>query len=152
MAVSAQGTIPPPPPPPPPPITELPPLSEPQGIHIVEEMPEFPGGEREMFRFLAANIKYPPMAKDAGIQGIVYVQFVVDVDGSLTEFKLLRTVHPDLDAEALRAAKLMPNWSPGKQRGKPVRVIYNLPIRFKLADPVDEDDQSGKKERKRKKR
>ena len=107
---------------------------EPQIFTIVEENPEFPGGEAALFKYLGQNTKYPAIAKDAGIQGIVYVQFVVMEDGSINDdmIEVLRGVHPALDAEAIRVVKSMPNWKPGRQRGKAVRVYYKLPFRFTL--------------------
>jgi len=99
---------------------------------IVEKMPEFPGGTEKLFRYLGKNIEYPPMAKDAGIKGKVYVTFVVDKDGSITDVKVLRGIGGGCDEEAIRVVKGMPKWSPGKQRGKSVRVQYNLPINFIL--------------------
>ncbi|MEQ9188225.1 MAG: energy transducer TonB [Cryomorphaceae bacterium] len=107
---------------------------EPQIFTIVEENPEFPGGERALFEYLGKNTKFPAIAKDAGIQGIVYVQFVVMEDGSINDdmITILRGVHPALDAEAIRVVKGMPDWKPGRQRGKSVRVYYKLPFRFIL--------------------
>ncbi|NQV53422.1 MAG: energy transducer TonB [Flavobacteriales bacterium] len=107
---------------------------EPQIFNIVEENPEFPGGERALFEFLGKNTKFPAIAKDAGIQGIVYVQFVVMEDGSINDdmITILRGVHPALDTEAIRVVKSMPDWKPGRQRGKAVRVYYKLPFRFIL--------------------
>ena len=99
---------------------------------VVEQMPEYPGGERELMKFLAMNIKYPKEAQEQGKQGRVIVQFVVEKDGSITDAKILKTVDPQLDAEALRVVNAMPNWTPGKQRGKEVRVIHALPIIFRL--------------------
>jgi periplasmic protein TonB len=98
---------------------------------IVEEMPSFPGGEEALFKYLGNEIKYPAMAKDAGIQGTVYVTFVIGSDGKVKDVKVLRGVK-GLDDEAIRVVEKMPNWKPGKQRGKSVSVQYNLPIRFVL--------------------
>lgn len=105
---------------------------EPQIFTIVEEMPGFPGGEAELFKFLGGNIKYPAMAKDAGISGIVYVTFVVMETGKISDVKVLRGIGGGCDEEAVRVVKSMPDWKAGKQRGKPVRVQFNLPIRFTL--------------------
>lgn len=107
-------------------------VDEPEVFTIVEEMPAFPGGEEALFKYLGENIKYPPMAKDAGIKGIVYVTFVVKEDGSVKDVKVLRGIGGGCDEEAIRVVKAMPKWKPGKQRGKSVRVQYNLPIRFVL--------------------
>lgn len=99
---------------------------------IVEDMPTFPGGEEALFKFLGKEIKYPQMAVDAGISGTVYVNFVVDKDGKVKNAKIARGIHAACDKEALRVVNSMPKWKPGKQRGKPVKVSYNLPIRFTL--------------------
>jgi periplasmic protein TonB len=99
---------------------------------IVEEQPSFPGGEEALMEFLGKNIAYPPMAKESGIQGTVFVTFVVEPDGSVTNVKTLRGIGGGCDEEAIRVVKNMPKWKPGKQRGKPVRVQFNLPIRFIL--------------------
>lgn len=107
-------------------------VEEPEIFTIVEEMPSFPGGEEALFKYLGSNIKYPAMARDAGIQGIVYVTFVVKEDGKIADVRVLRGVGGGCDEEAIRVVEKMPNWKPGKQRGKSVRVQYNLPIRFTL--------------------
>ncbi len=99
---------------------------------IVEEQPGFPGGEAALMEFLGKNITYPPMARESGIQGTVFVTFVVEPDGSVTNVKILRGIGGGCDEEAIRVVKNMPKWKPGKQRGKPVRVQFNLPIRFIL--------------------
>ena len=99
---------------------------------VVESMPEFPGGEPALHRYLGENIKYPQMAKESGIQGRVFVTFVVERDGSVTDVKVLRGIGGGCDEEAVRVVKGMPKWSPGKQRGKPVRVQFNLPVKFTL--------------------
>ena len=99
---------------------------------VVEEMPSFPGGEQEMYRYIGKNIEYPRMAKESGISGRVYVTFVVERDGSVTDVKILRGIGGGCDEEAVRVIKKMPRWSPGKQRGKPVRVQYRMPIKFTL--------------------
>ncbi len=99
---------------------------------VVESMPEFPGGEANLYKFLAENIKYPQMAKESGIQGRVFVTFVVERDGSVTDVRVLRGIGGGCDEEAIRVVKAMPKWTPGKQRGKSVRVQYNLPVKFTL--------------------
>lgn len=99
---------------------------------IVEEMPEFPGGELALRQFIANAIKYPVIAQENGIQGKVYVTFVVDADGGISDAKIARGVDPSLDKEALRVVNMLPKWKPGKQRGKPVRVSYTVPINFVL--------------------
>ena len=105
---------------------------EEQVFTIVEEMPSFPGGDAALMKYLANNIKYPAIAKDAGIQGTVFVTFVVDEKGEVKDVKVLRSLGGGTDEEAIRVVKSMPKWSPGKQRGKAVKVQYNLPIRFTL--------------------
>ena len=106
---------------------------EEQVIHIrVEKMPEFPGGQEALNRFLVRNIKYPLLAQENGIQGRVVCQFVVNSDGSIVDISVVRGVEESLDKEAIRVIKSMPKWTPGRQGGKSVRVKYTLPIRFKL--------------------
>jgi len=99
---------------------------------IVEQQPSFPGGEEKLMEYLGKNISYPPMAKESGIQGTVFVTFVVEPDGSVTNAKIMRGIGGGCDEEAIRVVRNMPKWTPGKQRGKPVRVQFNLPIRFIL--------------------
>lgn len=98
----------------------------------VEQMPEFPGGESDLYKFLQNNINYPRFSKEAGITGVVYVEFIVDVDGSLTNIKIAKGVSSDIDQEALRIVKKMPKWIPGSQRTKVVPVGMRLPIRFRI--------------------
>jgi len=100
---------------------------------IVEDMPDFPGGEDAMKKFLAENIKYPDEAVRNNIQGTVYVSFVVQQDGKIVDTKVLRGVGSGCDEEALRVVNRMPVWKPGYQNGKAVKVQYNLPVHFKLA-------------------
>lgn len=99
---------------------------------VAEQMPEFPGGMKEMLKFLQENMKYPENAMKNNVQGRVIVQFVVEKDGTPTEFKVARSVDPDLDAEALRVLQTMPKWKPGMQRGEVVRVKFTVPVSFKL--------------------
>lgn len=98
---------------------------------VVEKMPEFPGGQAALFKYLSENVEYPLIAKENGIQGRVMCEFIVDKDGSITEVKVTRSVDPSLDREAVRVIKSMPKWNPGKQKGKPVRVKYTMPINFR---------------------
>ena len=107
-------------------------VPEEQIYGIVEEMPSFPGGEAELFKYLGKNIMYPEIANSAGISGVVYMTFVVNKDGTLRDVKVLRGIGGGCDEEAMRVVKNMPAWKPGKQRGKSVTVQYNLPIRFTL--------------------
>jgi len=104
---------------------------------IVEEMPSFPGGQEELFKYLAGHVRYPAQAIEAGIQGVVYVTFVVGKDGAIGEAKVLRGIGGGCDEEALRVVKAMPPWEPGRQRGKAVLVRYNIPIRFTLDEPKE---------------
>ena len=100
---------------------------------VVESMPEFPGGAQAMYKFLGENVKYPVIAQENGIQGRVICQFTVNKDGSLVDIEVVRSGgDPSLDKEAVRVIKSMPKWNPGKQRGKPVRVKYTIPVNFKL--------------------
>ena len=99
---------------------------------VVEEMPEFPGGAAKMMEFIQKNIKYPMMARESDIQGRVFVNFVVDPDGSITNVTVMRGIGGGCDEEALRVVQSMPNWKPGKQRGSAVRCSFTVPIIFKL--------------------
>lgn len=99
---------------------------------IVEEMPAFPGGEAKLMEYVSKNIKYPQIARETGVQGRVYVNFVVEPDGSVSNVSVLRGIGGGCDEEAIRVVKSMPKWKPGKQRGKAVRVSYMLPVNFKL--------------------
>lgn len=99
---------------------------------VVEEQAEFPGGVQKMYEYLGNNLKYPAMAREAGVQGKVYVQFVVFKDGSIGEVKVLRGIGSGCDEEAIRVVKAMPKWKPGQQRKVPVSSRFNLPIVFKL--------------------
>ena len=109
---------------------------------VTETMPQFPGGQGVMMKYLAANIKYPASAVKAKKQGRVIVAFVIQKDGSVTNARIVRSVDPELDAEALRIVKAMPNWTPGTQDGKPVDVNYTIPVVFSL---YKEDVTPGKK-------
>ena len=100
---------------------------------VVESMPEFPGGQQALFKYLSENVKYPVIAQENGIQGRVICQFVVNKDGSIVDVEVVRSGgDPPLDKEAVRVIKSMPKWKPGKQRGKAVRVKYTVPVNFKL--------------------
>lgn len=106
--------------------------SEEETFDVVEEMPEFPGGMKELMRFLNTTIKYPDEALKKKEQGRVIIQFVVDKDGSIENPKVVRGVSSELDKEALRVVNEMPKWTPGKQKGVPVRVKYTIPIMFRV--------------------
>ena len=98
----------------------------------VEKMPSFPGGEPKMYEFLGRNVKYPQRAREDGYHGTVYVRFVIEPDGSLTNIEVIKGVGGGCSNEAVRVIKMMPNWIPGEAFGKKVRVSYTLPIRFLL--------------------
>jgi protein TonB len=101
-------------------------------VTISEIMPQFPGGVPALYRYLKNHVQYPVSAKEMGYQGTVYLSFVVEKDGSISNVVILRSVGGGCDEEAIRVVKSMPDWSPGTQMGRPVRVIYNLPIKFTL--------------------
>lgn len=129
-------------PPPPPKKIEI--IEDPQDekapiFTVVEEMPKYPGGKDAMYKFMSENIKYPETAQKEGISGTVFVTFVVEKDGRVNDVKLLRGVDASLDKEAMRVIKMMPNWKPGKQSGKAVRVQYNLPVKFTLDNDKEKD-------------
>jgi len=99
---------------------------------VVEQMPEFPGGERALMDFIGSNLKYPLEAQKSGIQGTVLIRFVISKTGKVTKVEVLRSVFSALDDEAVRVVKLLPDWIPGEQKGQKVNVYFTLPIRFKL--------------------
>lgn len=99
---------------------------------VVEKMPEFPGGDEALYKYIANNIQYPEQAKKEKITGRVFVSFVVEKDGSISSAKVMRGIGGGCDEEVLRMVRNMPLWKPGTQRGKPVRVQYNLPVLFQL--------------------
>ena len=107
---------------------------------FVEQMPQYPGGEAEMMKFLQQNVQYPQLERDNDIQGKVLVRFVVMEDGKVDSVKVVRSVSPGLDKESIRVIKMFPNFKPGMQQGKPVRVYYNIPISFKLSDNNTKED------------
>lgn len=118
-----------------PPVIEAPPEpepAEPDFFTIVEDMPQYPGGDAALMQYLTKNIKYPQIAKENGISGVVYVSFIVDKSGNVTEVKVVRGVDSFLDKEAIRVVSSLKGYTPGKQRGKPVPVQFTLPIRFQL--------------------
>lgn len=117
--------------PPPPPKPKVEEVTE-EIFVVVEEQPEFPGGNAAMMKFLSDNIKYPVIAQENGIQGRVITNFVVERDGSITDVQVVRGVDPSLDKEAVRVIQSMPKWKPGKQRGSAVRVRFTLPVVFRL--------------------
>jgi protein TonB len=101
-------------------------------IHRVDEMPEFPGGMGALISYLGKTVDYPVIAQENGIQGKVYVAFVINSDGQVSDAKVIRGVDGSLDKEALRVVNGMPKWKPGKQSGRAVRVSFNVPISFVL--------------------
>ncbi len=108
---------------------------------IVEQMPEFPGGQSALMNYLSSNIKYPEECRKMGVEGKVFIKFIVDKLGNITNVQILRGV-PDgqlLEKEAIRVVQSMPKWSPGKQLGKPVDVFFTLPIAFKLNNKPTEN-------------
>jgi len=100
---------------------------------VVERAPEFPGGMEACLKYMYKNIKYPAVAMEAGIQGQVVIQIVIDKDGKIHDPKIVRGVSPELNAEAIRVISNMPQWIPGKQKGKNVATRFTLPVRFRLA-------------------
>jgi protein TonB len=101
-------------------------------MRFVEEMPEYVGGMDAMYAFLQSNLKYPEVARNNGIAGQVFIEFVVERDGSISDVRVLVGVYPELDQEAVRVVRSMPKWKPGKQMGKAVRCYFNIPIRFTI--------------------
>jgi protein TonB len=99
---------------------------------VVEQMPSFPGGPSALMQYLSSNIKYPVVAEENGVQGRVVCTFVVERDGSITDVRVIKSVDPSLDKEAVRVVKSMPKWIPGKQNGSAVRVKYTVPVTFRL--------------------
>ena len=115
------------------------PIFEPVG-QVIEQMPTFPGGTAALMKFLSENVKYPEQA----IQGRVVCKFTVGEDGSISDIAVAKSVHPLLDAEAVRVFSLMPKWIPGKQNGKPSKMKYTLPITFRLEENTDSTNVNNK--------
>lgn len=103
---------------------------------VVEKQPQFPGGEGAMMKYISENLNYPPQAREDNIQGRVVVKFIVEADGEVTNVTVVNSAHSALDSAAIAVIENMPNWEPGTQRGKPVRVQFVLPIRFVLDGDV----------------
>jgi len=118
------------------PVTSKPEIEVPEEpkFIIVQEMPDFVGGEEARINYLSKNVVYPRSARETGIQGIVYLTFVVEKNGEITDVRVLRGIGGGCDEEAVRVIKAMPKWKPGKQRDKAVRVQLNLPMNFKLSN------------------
>ncbi len=113
------------------------PAPEPEKVYniaMVEQKPEFPGGEAAMYKWLGDHISYPAQASEEGVQGRVVVQFEVSKTGAIENVKVVRSRHPALDKEAVRLIKAMPRWQPGRNNGQPVKVTYTLPVTFKLQE------------------
>ena len=113
-------------------VDEKPAEEETKVFDVVEQMPSFPGGDAALMQYLSSHIKYPVVAEENGIQGRVIATFVVERDGSITDVKVVKSVDPSLDKEAIRVLKSMPKWIPGKQNGSAVRVKYTVPVTFRL--------------------
>jgi len=107
-------------------------IEDDEPFQVVEDQPEFPGGTAALMEYLRKNIKYPAICRENNIQGKVIVSFIVNKDGAIVEPQVMKAVNPSLDKEALRVISTMPNWKPGKQRGKAVRVRYSVPVNFRL--------------------
>ena len=115
--------------------------TEPQGpiapdvfiCEYTQEMPEFPGGEGKLLQFIAKNVRLPKCVKEGKVKGRSIVEFVIEKDGTVSDFKIVRSLHKDCDAEAIRVLQTMPRWKPGSERGKPVRVKYIVPVEFCLS-------------------
>lgn len=117
------------------PKSEISNLKNPEPVFTVTETPpDFPGGDMERIRYLQENIKYPTMARESGIQGTVYVSFIIETNGSITNIKIMRGIGGGCDEEVISLIKKMPYWKPGTQNGKPVRVQFNMPVKFTLAE------------------
>ena len=117
------------------------PVADNKVYKTVDQLPQYPGGEVAMMNFLAQNIQYPANAAKNDIEGRVVLQFVVEKDGQIGEVKVVRSVDPEIDAEAVRVVKSMPNFIPGRQEGKPVAVWYTIPISFKLQGDPEPDEK-----------
>jgi protein TonB len=113
-------------------VAEEPEVAEPEIFTVVEQQPAYPGGEAELMAYFASSINYPAVAQENGIQGTVVVRFVVDEKGGISDIQILRDIGGGCGAEAVRVVKAMPKWTPGRQRGKAVKVYFTLPVRFKL--------------------
>ena len=115
--------------------TEAVPFNEddnPLNFRVVERLPEFPGGAVEFMKWLTRNLRYPQAARNQKIQGRVLVSFIVNKDGTTSDFKVLKSAHPMLDREAMRVVRMMPNWKPGEDHGKPCRTMFAIPVVFAL--------------------
>jgi protein TonB len=107
-------------------------VEDPMPFTIVEDKPLYPGGQDAMLKFLGDNLKYPKIAKEAGILGVVIVQFIIEKDGTVGEVKIVRGLGGGCNEEAIRVVSMMPKWTPGRQRGKAVKVTFHIPLKFSL--------------------
>lgn len=114
-------------------------------LEVIEIAPEFSGGEEARQKFLRDNVVYPVEARKNNIQGVVYVDFIIEPDGAVSNITIYKSIHKSLDEEAIRVTSLMPKWIPGTQSGKAIRVKYRMPIRFILNDSKDTSPKSSKK-------
>ena len=117
-------------------------LAQAQATKVVEQVPEYPGGMRACMKFLSDNIRYPEAALKAGIEGKVISSIVIHSDGSVVDVEVVKSVSPELDAEAVRVLRSMPKWKPGMQDGKPVRVRFTFPIKFQIPQDMKPAMQS----------
>jgi TonB family protein len=109
-------------------------------LTVVDVAPTFPGGDEKLYEFLGENMIYPAEAKEKGIEGIVYVNFIVEKDGSLSNARILRDIGGGCGEEVLRVVSIMPPWNPGKQKGEVVRVNFNFPVKLSLSSHDEEKD------------
>jgi len=104
-----------------------------EDVHVlVDKMPEYPGGKKAMFAYITKNMKFPDSAREKNISGVVVVNCVINEEGEITNIRLRRKVNPQLDREAMRLIKAMPNWEPGRKQGKLVKVSVDIPVKFKI--------------------
>ena len=111
-------------------------------FHVVEEMPEFGNGQQDLKEYILDNTDYPQTAIDDSLEGAVYIRFIINKKGKVTDSKVLRGVRDDLDNESLRVVSKMPDWKPGKQRGAPAKVRYILPFYFKLKSDSEKSNRN----------
>ncbi len=123
-------------------MAQSPVMTEDKPVYGVEQMPQYPGGDEELLKFIKNNLKYPKDAAEKGIEGRVTIRFVVSKTGEVTDVMVIRGLDPSCDAEALRVVKMMPTWTPGRQSGRDVPVYYTLPIVYKLQKGTSSDDKS----------
>ena len=115
-------------------VVDKPVVQEKKVYEFIEQMPEYPGGTEALYNYINSHIQYPRMARDNGVQGKVFLKFIVDENGVVSDVQLLRGIGAGCDEEAMRVVRSLPKWTPGKQNGKPAAVWYKLPIQFTLED------------------